>query len=127
ESTKAETHFDDENLVYSVLDLFGAGTGTTSTTLRWGILLMMKYPEIQKEGGVTGWPHPPLCKKCQKNRSVTWQKTPTEAYRADGAEKKPEEDAGREERWKKKMEKKKMEEEEEEHRRKTRRKKMEEE
>ncbi|XP_073492926.1 cytochrome P450 2K1-like isoform X2 [Aquarana catesbeiana] len=49
ESTKAETHFDDENLVYSVLDLFGAGTGTTSTTLRWGILLMMKYPEIQKK------------------------------------------------------------------------------
>ncbi|XP_077305197.1 cytochrome P450 2K4-like isoform X2 [Lithobates pipiens] len=49
ESAKAETYFDDENLVYSVLDLFGAGTETTSTTLRWSILLMMKYPEIQKK------------------------------------------------------------------------------
>ncbi|KAM5152701.1 cytochrome P450 2K1-like [Mantella aurantiaca] len=49
ESTKAETFFDDENLVYSVMDLFGAGTETTSTTLCWGILLMMKYPEIQKK------------------------------------------------------------------------------
>ncbi|KAM5152289.1 cytochrome P450 2K1-like [Mantella aurantiaca] len=48
ESVKAETLFDDENLVYSVMDLFGAGTDTTSSTLRWGILLMMKYPEIQK-------------------------------------------------------------------------------
>ncbi|KAM5152306.1 cytochrome P450 2K1-like [Mantella aurantiaca] len=48
ESVKAETFFDDENLVYSVLDLFIAGTETISATLRWGILLMMKYPEIQK-------------------------------------------------------------------------------
>ncbi|XP_069839958.1 cytochrome P450 2K1-like isoform X2 [Dendropsophus ebraccatus] len=47
ESTKTETYFDEENLIYSVLDLFGAGTETTSTTIRWGILLMMKYPEIQ--------------------------------------------------------------------------------
>ncbi|XP_056389675.1 cytochrome P450 2K4-like [Hyla sarda] len=49
ESTKTETYFSEENLISSVLDLFGAGTETTSTTIRWGILLMMKYPEIQKK------------------------------------------------------------------------------
>ncbi|XP_040295195.1 cytochrome P450 2K1-like isoform X1 [Bufo bufo] len=49
ESTKPETYFHDENLYHSVLDLFDAGTETTSTTIRWGILLMMKYPEIQKK------------------------------------------------------------------------------
>ncbi|XP_073504149.1 cytochrome P450 2K1-like isoform X2 [Phyllobates terribilis] len=48
ESTKAQTYFNEENLLNSVLDLFAAGTETTSTTIRWGILLMMKYPEIQK-------------------------------------------------------------------------------
>ncbi|XP_071976551.1 cytochrome P450 2K6-like isoform X2 [Engystomops pustulosus] len=49
ESTKTETYFDEQNLLASVLDLFAAGTETTSTTIRWGILLMMKYPEIQKK------------------------------------------------------------------------------
>ncbi|XP_073399223.1 cytochrome P450 2K4-like [Dendrobates tinctorius] len=49
ESTKAHTLFDEENLLVTVLDLFGAGTETTSTTIRWGLLLMMKYPEIQKK------------------------------------------------------------------------------
>ncbi|XP_073504151.1 cytochrome P450 2K1-like [Phyllobates terribilis] len=48
ESTKVETLFNEENLLISVLDLFSAGTETTSTTIRWGILLLMKYPEIQK-------------------------------------------------------------------------------
>ncbi|MEE6498256.1 hypothetical protein FKM82_003017 [Ascaphus truei] len=48
ESSNPDSHFHDGNLLYSVLDLFSAGTETSSTTLRWGLLLMMKYPEIQK-------------------------------------------------------------------------------
>ncbi|XP_063298149.1 cytochrome P450 2K4-like [Pelobates fuscus] len=40
--------FHDDNLTALVGNLFAAGTETTSTTLRWGILLMMKYPVIQK-------------------------------------------------------------------------------
>ncbi|KAL0196490.1 hypothetical protein M9458_010062, partial [Cirrhinus mrigala] len=39
--------FDVENLCFCTLDLFGAGTETTSTTLYWGLLYMVKYSEIQ--------------------------------------------------------------------------------
>ncbi|NWS40197.1 CP2J2 protein, partial [Probosciger aterrimus] len=37
----------EENLVACTLDLLLAGTETTSTTLRWALLFMAKYPEIQ--------------------------------------------------------------------------------
>ncbi|XP_072187780.1 cytochrome P450 2K1-like [Excalfactoria chinensis] len=49
EKSKAETFFDDKNLTEVVRNLFTAGMDTTATTLRWGLLLMMKYPEIQKK------------------------------------------------------------------------------
>ncbi|KGL79741.1 Cytochrome P450 2J6, partial [Tinamus guttatus] len=39
--------FSEENLVACMLDLFIAGTETTSTTLRWALLYMAAYPEIQ--------------------------------------------------------------------------------
>ncbi|XP_068534936.1 cytochrome P450 2K6-like [Anas acuta] len=49
ENGKDNGFFDNGNLTEVVRNLFAAGTDTTSTTLRWGLLLMMKYPEIQKK------------------------------------------------------------------------------
>ncbi|XP_069584384.1 cytochrome P450 2C23-like [Ranitomeya imitator] len=42
-------YFHDKNLGKLVTNLIAAGMETTSSTLRWGLLLMMKYPEIQKK------------------------------------------------------------------------------
>ncbi|NXG89380.1 CP2J2 protein, partial [Stercorarius parasiticus] len=39
--------FKEENLVACTLDLLFAGTETTSTTIRWGLLYMATHPEIQ--------------------------------------------------------------------------------
>lgn len=39
--------FCEDNLVSCTLDLFFAGTETTSTTIRWALLYMAIYPEIQ--------------------------------------------------------------------------------
>ncbi|XP_066451825.1 cytochrome P450 2K6-like isoform X3 [Eleutherodactylus coqui] len=48
EKPNPERYFHDENLTSLVRDLFIGGMETTGSTLRWSLLLMMKYPEIQK-------------------------------------------------------------------------------
>uniref|UniRef100_A0A3P8V4C0 Cytochrome P450 2K1-like n=1 Tax=Cynoglossus semilaevis TaxID=244447 RepID=A0A3P8V4C0_CYNSE len=49
ESGVTDSHFHDKNLMVTVMNLFAAGTDTTATTLRWGLLLMAKYPKIQDQ------------------------------------------------------------------------------
>ncbi|KAM9316376.1 LOW QUALITY PROTEIN: cytochrome P450 2K6-like [Gastrophryne carolinensis] len=47
EANNPNSLFHQENLVSLVRGLFIAGIESTSTTLRWGLLLMMNYPDIQ--------------------------------------------------------------------------------
>ncbi|XP_071999885.1 cytochrome P450 2K1-like [Engystomops pustulosus] len=49
EAGNSQSYFHNENLTKLVRNLFAAGMETTSTTLRWGILLMIKYPYIQEK------------------------------------------------------------------------------
>ena len=36
-----------DNLKVTLFDLFLAGSETTSTTLNWAVLYMLRYPEVQ--------------------------------------------------------------------------------
>lgn len=47
ESGITSTHFHDNNLSATVMNLIVAGSETTSTTLRWGLLFMAKFPQMQ--------------------------------------------------------------------------------
>ncbi|XP_042314837.1 cytochrome P450 2J2-like isoform X2 [Sceloporus undulatus] len=42
------TTFSEDNLAQCILELFIAGTETTSSTLQWGLLLMVANPDIQE-------------------------------------------------------------------------------
>ncbi|KAG9464828.1 hypothetical protein GDO78_019331 [Eleutherodactylus coqui] len=42
-------YYHNENLIVLVGDLFAAAVESMSSTMRWGLLLMTKYPEIQKK------------------------------------------------------------------------------
>uniref|UniRef100_A0A8C4TDD5 Uncharacterized protein n=1 Tax=Erpetoichthys calabaricus TaxID=27687 RepID=A0A8C4TDD5_ERPCA len=64
-TTGNPAEFHEENLSYCLLDLFVAGTETTSTTLRWALLYMMKYPDVQEKvqkeiDAILGRDQPPL-------------------------------------------------------------------
>ncbi|XP_054840084.1 cytochrome P450 2J5-like isoform X2 [Eublepharis macularius] len=41
--------YNEENLVQCILDLFIAGTETTTTALQWALLLMVNHPDIQEK------------------------------------------------------------------------------
>ncbi|KAF1376954.1 hypothetical protein PFLUV_G00216870 [Perca fluviatilis] len=49
ESGIANSYFNERNLMQTVFNLFAAGTDTTATTLRWGLLFMAKNPKIQDQ------------------------------------------------------------------------------
>ncbi|KAH0620180.1 hypothetical protein JD844_020186 [Phrynosoma platyrhinos] len=49
EEHNGASEFTIENLIISTFDLFIAGTETTSTTLKFGLLILQKYPEIEEK------------------------------------------------------------------------------
>ncbi|XP_026161318.1 cytochrome P450 2J2-like [Mastacembelus armatus] len=48
EKEDKDSGFDLDNLCSCTVDLFGAGAETTTTTLHWGLLYMILYPDIQE-------------------------------------------------------------------------------
>uniref|UniRef100_A0A3B4EDT9 Uncharacterized protein n=1 Tax=Pygocentrus nattereri TaxID=42514 RepID=A0A3B4EDT9_PYGNA len=70
EESKENTTFHLENMIKSVFDLFFAGTETTATTLRWGLIYMMDHPDVQERCHeeiirVLGWDRSP----CMEDRA----------------------------------------------------------
>ncbi|XP_048108790.1 cytochrome P450 2J6-like isoform X2 [Alosa alosa] len=67
----AAAGFTEDNLIMCSLDLFVAGSETTSTTLRWSFLYMAKYPEVQEKV------------QAEIDRVIGQSRLPTMADRAD--------------------------------------------
>ncbi|XP_060101318.1 cytochrome P450 2D14-like [Heteronotia binoei] len=44
-----KSSFNENNLVKIILEIFAAGTETTSSTILWGLLKMVLHPEVQKQ------------------------------------------------------------------------------
>ena len=42
-------HISVDQLVVTIADLFAAGTETTSTALRWALVYLVNYPDVQEE------------------------------------------------------------------------------
>uniref|UniRef100_A0A674ISK3 Cytochrome P450 2D15 n=1 Tax=Terrapene triunguis TaxID=2587831 RepID=A0A674ISK3_9SAUR len=43
-----ESTFSEDNLIFTVFDMFGAATETTTVTLCWALLYMLRYPDVQR-------------------------------------------------------------------------------
>ncbi|XP_068106851.1 cytochrome P450 2G1-like isoform X2 [Hyperolius riggenbachi] len=48
EESMQESEFHMEGILNTTLDLFGAGTETVSTTLRYGLMILLKHPDVEE-------------------------------------------------------------------------------
>ncbi|XP_033624596.1 cytochrome P450 2J6-like [Asterias rubens] len=47
DTKNVQSHITADNMLLTTFELFAAGTETTASTLRWALLYMMAYPEVQ--------------------------------------------------------------------------------
>ncbi|XP_042295120.1 cytochrome P450 2G1-like [Sceloporus undulatus] len=47
EKNNPSSEYHDKNLIVCIFDLFSAGSASASTTLKYGLLLLLRYPEIE--------------------------------------------------------------------------------